>query len=99
MEDLPSADVVAGTLEALRRWAQILVLAMRPGDDGGNGARRLRVGQPSRWRDRLRAAGGELASSARLGFGFSASEYGQDYRVGYCFGLLDREEPGVRAGG
>ena len=29
------------------------------GNDGGNGARRLRTGQPSRWRGRLRVAGGD----------------------------------------
>ena len=33
--------------------------AVGPGDDGGDGARRRRAGQPVRWRGRLRAAGGE----------------------------------------
>ena len=33
--------------------------AVGPGHDGGDGARQLRTGQPHRWRDRLRAAGGK----------------------------------------
>ena len=33
--------------------------AVGPRDDGGHGARRRRLGQPPRWRDRLRAAGGQ----------------------------------------
>ena len=33
--------------------------AVGPGDDGGAGARRPRVGQPPRWRGRLRAGGGQ----------------------------------------
>ena len=33
--------------------------AVGPGDDGGAGARQPRVGQPPRWRGRLRAAGGQ----------------------------------------
>ena len=44
----------------------------------------------ARRRGRLRAAGGKpLVGTPRVGF--SASEYGRDYRVGYGLGVLDRE--------
>ena len=64
--------------------------AVGPGDHGGNGPRRPRAGQ------RL---DGEVGYGLPVGtrfvgtprVGFSTSEYGQDYRVGYGLGVLDRE--------
>ena len=49
---------------------------MKPRDDGGDGARQLRAGQPAGRRGRR--------------VGFSASEYGRDYRVDYRLGVLDQ---------